>query len=128
MAETPSKICPTCGRRFEWRRRWARDWEAVRYCSARCRRGPGDAGDAAERAILELLAQRAGPSSICPSEAARRLAALDSKADDWRASMPRIHDAARRLAQRGEIEITREGQVVDPSELRGAVRLRQPRS
>ncbi|MCX6529313.1 MAG: DUF2256 domain-containing protein [Actinobacteria bacterium] len=33
----PPKICATCGRPFEWRRKWARDWENVRYCSDRCR-------------------------------------------------------------------------------------------
>ncbi|MGE8499875.1 MAG: DUF2256 domain-containing protein [Pseudomonas sp.] len=33
----PQKICAVCKRPFVWRRRWARCWEAVRYCSARCR-------------------------------------------------------------------------------------------
>ncbi|MSV61371.1 MAG: DUF2256 domain-containing protein [Actinobacteria bacterium] len=33
----PPKICATCGRPFEWRRKWSRDWENVRYCSDRCR-------------------------------------------------------------------------------------------
>ncbi|MEI8322304.1 MAG: DUF2256 domain-containing protein [Actinomycetes bacterium] len=33
----PPKICAICGRPFEWRRKWARDWENVRYCSDRCR-------------------------------------------------------------------------------------------
>ncbi|MFM7138459.1 MAG: DUF2256 domain-containing protein [Planctomycetota bacterium] len=37
----PTKVCPACGRPFEWRRKWARCWEAVVYCSARCRRGKG---------------------------------------------------------------------------------------
>ncbi|WP_243647965.1 DUF2256 domain-containing protein [Acidipila rosea] len=26
-----------CGRTIEWRKRWARDWEQVRYCSDACR-------------------------------------------------------------------------------------------
>ncbi len=34
----PSKTCPVCGRDFTWRRKWAKDWENVRYCSERCRR------------------------------------------------------------------------------------------
>jgi len=33
------KICVTCGRSFEWRRKWAKDWDNVKYCSERCRRG-----------------------------------------------------------------------------------------
>ncbi|MBD3674218.1 MAG: DUF2256 domain-containing protein [Planctomycetaceae bacterium] len=33
----PSKICKVCGRPFVWRKKWARDWEQVKYCSQRCR-------------------------------------------------------------------------------------------
>ncbi len=36
--DLPVKLCATCGRPFTWRRKWARDWEEVRYCSERCRR------------------------------------------------------------------------------------------
>ncbi|MBK1705854.1 DUF2256 domain-containing protein [Halochromatium glycolicum] len=35
----PRKVCLHCGRQFTWRRRWARCWDEVRYCSERCRRG-----------------------------------------------------------------------------------------
>lgn len=34
----PQKDCATCGRPFAWRKKWARDWDAVRFCSERCRR------------------------------------------------------------------------------------------
>ncbi|MEJ2257925.1 MAG: DUF2256 domain-containing protein [Woeseiaceae bacterium] len=33
----PSKTCPICGLPFTWRRKWRRDWDAVKYCSKRCR-------------------------------------------------------------------------------------------
>ena len=33
----PQKICATCGRPFAWRKKWARDWEQVRFCSDACR-------------------------------------------------------------------------------------------
>ena len=36
-ADLPSKVCEVCRRPFTWRRKWARDWESVRYCSDRCR-------------------------------------------------------------------------------------------
>ena len=32
------RICVTCGKPFEWRKKWARDWEKVLYCSQRCQR------------------------------------------------------------------------------------------
>ncbi|QBX37464.1 DUF2256 domain-containing protein [Brevundimonas sp. S30B] len=35
--DLPSKLCQACGRPFVWRRKWARDWEAVKVCSDRCR-------------------------------------------------------------------------------------------
>lgn len=34
----PEKTCPVCQRPFAWRRKWARDWAQVVYCSERCRR------------------------------------------------------------------------------------------
>jgi hypothetical protein len=36
--DLPSKICPVCGRPFSWRKKWARHWDEVRYCSDACRR------------------------------------------------------------------------------------------
>ena len=37
----PSKMCVVCGRAFVWRKKWARDWESVKYCSKACA-GKGD--------------------------------------------------------------------------------------
>ena len=34
----PEKVCPVCERPFTWRKKWARDWDNVKYCSERCRR------------------------------------------------------------------------------------------
>jgi len=36
-SDLPQKICATCGLPFTWRRKWARDWEQVKYCADRCR-------------------------------------------------------------------------------------------
>lgn len=36
-ANLPSKVCLVCGRPFEWRKKWERCWDEVRYCSDRCR-------------------------------------------------------------------------------------------
>lgn len=32
----PTKTCPVCKRDFAWRKKWARDWENVKYCSKAC--------------------------------------------------------------------------------------------
>jgi hypothetical protein len=37
-SELPTRICASCGRPFAWRRKWARDWDRVLYCSDKCRR------------------------------------------------------------------------------------------
>lgn len=34
----PSKPCVACGRAMSWRKRWARTWADVKYCSEACRR------------------------------------------------------------------------------------------
>ncbi|MDH6423369.1 DUF2256 domain-containing protein [Aurantimicrobium minutum] len=33
------KVCERCGLPFEWRKKWARDWENVKYCSEKCKKG-----------------------------------------------------------------------------------------
>ncbi|MEM9730381.1 MAG: DUF2256 and DUF3253 domain-containing protein, partial [Myxococcota bacterium] len=111
--------CPRCGRDFEWRAKWASHWEDVRYCSERCRRRRlGKTDRALEAAIVELLEARRG-STICPSEAARRVSP-----NDWRGLMGRTRDAARRLVSRGHVEILQQNRVVDPTAARGPIRLR----
>lgn len=122
-AEAPEKTCPTCGRRFAWRRKWASCWDQVRYCSDACRSRKHDPTiRRLERTIVALLSERDADATICPSEAAR---AVDGNA--WRSLMPRTHDAARRLAAGGAIEITKRGRVVDPATVRGPTRLRLKR-
>ncbi|MEO1038694.1 MAG: DUF2256 domain-containing protein [Pseudomonadota bacterium] len=29
-------MCPVCKRPFGWRKKWARHWDEVKYCSKRC--------------------------------------------------------------------------------------------
>lgn len=123
------RTCAGCGRTITWRRSWARDWEQVRWCSQRCRRrrvAPVD--EALAAAILDLLDTRPPSASICPSEAARRVAGDDPGA--WRPLMEPARAAARRLVAAGEVEVTQRGRVVDPSRARGPIRVRrvQPRT
>lgn len=42
-ANLPSKPCAVCGLPMVWRRKWAKTWEDVRYCSERCRKARGAA-------------------------------------------------------------------------------------
>lgn len=118
-ANLPEKPCATCGRTMVWRANWAKNWDAVRYCSARCRRGLDATDRALEAAMLALLGQRAASATICPSEAARAVA------DDWEPLMERARMAARRLVAAGTAVITQRGVVVDPSTAKGPIRVRR---
>jgi hypothetical protein len=42
-SDLPQKTCATCGRPFTWRKKWAKVWDEVRYCSDRCRGARGKA-------------------------------------------------------------------------------------
>jgi hypothetical protein len=115
------KICQSCGRRFSWRKKWARDWESVRYCSDSCRRRGVNAVDRRlEQAILNLLAGRRADATICPSDAARQVSP-----DQWRDLMEPARRAARRLVAEGAVVITQGGRVIDPSTASGPIRIRR---
>ena len=117
----PTKTCAGCGRTITWRKKWARDWDQVRWCSDACRRAGVSATDTAlEVQIRTLLAARAAGATICPSEAARAVGG-----EDWRPLMEPARAAARRLVAAGEVEITQAGHVVDPSTAKGPIRIRR---
>ncbi|KAA6184816.1 DUF2256 and DUF3253 domain-containing protein [Thiohalocapsa marina] len=115
------RVCVVCGRRISWRRKWARDWDNIKYCSDACRRrGLNPQDRDIEHAIVALLERRAGGASICPSEVARALFGED----DWRGQMEAVRMAARRLQRDGRIDILQRGRTVDPSTAKGPIRLR----
>ena len=37
-SDLPEKTCPVCNRPIRWRKKWAKVWEEVKYCSDKCRR------------------------------------------------------------------------------------------
>jgi hypothetical protein len=82
-----------------------------------------DQDERLERTILSLLDQRAPTSTICPSDAARAVGTEDG----WRQLMDRARDAAQRLVDAGEVEITQGGRVVELSRATGPIRIRRVR-
>lgn len=40
----PNKPCAACNRPMTWRKRWARNWEAVKFCSDACRKAGDKTG------------------------------------------------------------------------------------
>jgi hypothetical protein len=118
------KICKRCGRAFSWRKKWERDWDAIKYCSDACRgEKPAETDTQLEAAILDLLAERGRDKTICPSEAAKLVGGNDTR-HDWESLMEPARAAARRLVAAGRIVITQKGRIVDPSTAKGPIRLR----
>ncbi|MEV8368635.1 DUF2256 and DUF3253 domain-containing protein [Microbacterium sp. NPDC064584] len=121
--DAPTKVCASCGREMQWRKKWAANWDDVRYCSDACRRRKVSTVDRElEDSIRALLAARAADATICPSEAARAVGG-----EDWRDLMEPARRAARRMVDAGDVEITQQGAVVDPSTARGPIRIRRAR-
>lgn len=117
MPQPTDKTCASCGRRIEWRAKWAADWDQVRYCSSSCRRrGVTRQDEELEAVIWQLLEGRARSATVCPSEAARQLGG-----EQWRELM----EPARRMVADGRVQITQNGRVVDPSTARGPIRIRR---
>jgi hypothetical protein len=120
MGHTEEKTCKVCGRAIQWRKKWEKDWDAVKYCSQACRkRGINDTDRALESAILDLLSRRASGSTLCPSEAARQV-----DPEQWRALMEPARMAARRLHAQGKLRVQQKGHDVEPSDAKGPIRLR----
>lgn len=71
-----------------------------------------------EARMRQLLGRLRPGTTICPSDVARSLA------DDWRPLMEPTRIVARRLVEAGEVEITQRGEVVDPGQVRGPIRIR----
>ncbi|MFN3197422.1 MAG: DUF3253 domain-containing protein [Bradymonadia bacterium] len=116
------KTCVVCGRRIEWRRKWADQWHEITRCSERCRKMRLDKTDEAlEEALIAMARARGRRKSFMLSEAAQKVSPLG-----WMPLMERTLMAARRLVARGELLMLQGGRAVDPSTARGAVHLRRP--
>ena len=111
------KICQSCGRPIEHRKKWERNWAEVKYCSDECRRNKNTHDYRQD--ILDLLAQRDPLKTICPSEVLSPDQKQDSK------MMEHVRRSARLLANEGLIEITQKGKAVDPTDFKGPIRLRR---
>jgi hypothetical protein len=79
-----------------------------------------------ERTILQLLEERGSEKTICPSEAARRMAELAGHPERWRAWLNRVRATAVMMAEQGTIVILQRGERVNPETARGATRLGLP--
>jgi hypothetical protein len=110
------KICSSCGRKIEFRKKWEKNWAEIKYCSDECRRNKNkfDFRDA----ILILLHERGPNKTICPSEV------LPPELKQDKVMMEHVRRSARLLAGDDKIQITQGGKVVDPTDFKGPIRLK----
>lgn len=114
-----SKNCVKCGRIIEYRKKWKKNWDEIKYCSDQCRKSKLTLIDVSyEDQILELLSKRASTSTICPSEI------LPAEDKQNKQLMEEVRQAARRLVHKDKIVITQKNQIVDPSDFKGPIRLK----
>jgi hypothetical protein len=111
-----TKICASCGRSIEYRKKWERNWPEVKFCSDECRRNKNKFDY--REAILALLHERGPLKTICPSE----VLSVDLKQD--KVMMEHVRRSARLLAAENQIEITQSGKAVDPLSFKGPIRLK----
>lgn len=105
------KLCATCGRVIEWRKKWAKNWDEIKYCSDRCRKNKPH--DDFESRLLAALSARPRGTSIESTEV------LTANECEEPASIERARAAARRLFASGRVLILQDARAVDPSTARG---------
>lgn len=67
--------------------------------------------------MLELAKNRGRDKTLCPSEVVRALT------DDWRPLMDLVREIAAEEVDADRIKVTQKGEVVDPLEAKGPIRL-----
>lgn len=85
----------------------------------------GAMSDPIETAIFEKLSaadpKGVGGKSIEPAEVAKAL-----QPEQWQRMLPRVKAVALGLMRQGRLTITKKGKAVDPSSVKGVIRLRLP--
>lgn len=114
-----TKVCLRCGRRIEWRKKWAQHWDEVKWCSQACRsKGVQQLDRQCEHVIREALLHEAG-LTITDDVVSQRVS--PENPDEVRET---VRCAARRLVATGVCELVQGGRVVDPSTARGSFEIR----
>jgi len=100
-----------------YQKRWAKNWQELKYCSQKCRKNKPDKLDKTlEEHYLELVKTK---TLVTEQDVAR---ALNEAPTDLR---ERIRKAARRLVATGNYALTQNGKTVDPSSAKGPINLRR---
>ncbi|MEE2755390.1 MAG: DUF2256 domain-containing protein [Myxococcota bacterium] len=118
-----TKHCPSCGRSFEWRKKWASNWTEVRYCSALCRRQRLERRDNhLHEIILRLLHAQQPKDGLKASQIADHAFGSRKAAD-----CERVLRAARRLALDAKVIFFENAKRVDATHARLSAQIKLSR-
>ena len=113
-----SKVCASCGRAFTWRKKWAKNWEQVRYCSTRCRsKGTILPQDPLIQAVFDALKR-------VPSKRACTVDAIEQALHEQGHSAQQTRVALRTMIHAGQISSMEGNKRIAPERLKGNSTLR----
>lgn len=104
--ELLSKMCAVCGLEMEWRKKWEKVWDEVKYCSDRCRteiKRYGEEMFEMECALLKVIQPRSTVNEVID-----RIRLLKLKSG-WETSRVRILQGVLRLKNTGRVRVQGKG-------------------
>ena len=114
-ANSATKRCARCGTEFTPRRRYLRNWHAVKYCSRACALGGRKTQSLEfEKTVIDMLADLQPGAFLRPAEVAMHLA---GDGGDWRALVEDVVRAARRLAHRDQVTLLDQPDTIGDADL-----------
>lgn len=118
-----SKTCLWCYRPFDFRKKWEKTWEKVKYCSEDCRANSKNKKKILERdrlisKTIEMVEERK-PKSLCPSEVVRQLF------EDWKPQMEPVRQVCRLLHLEKKLKITQNRKRVEDLNFKGPIRIQK---
>ena len=114
------KICRSCYRKIEYRKKWESCWDEIKYCSDECKKNKFKY-DYTE-SLLKLTQERGFQKTICPSEV------LEGEDKKNKSLMELVRRSARKLAFENKIEILQNNKIVPFYDYKGPIRLRIKKS
>lgn len=114
-ANSGMKRCARCGTEFMPRRRYLRNWHAVKFCSRACALGGRKTQSLEfEKTIVDMLDDLQPGAFLRPAEVAMHLAGEDG---EWRPLLEDVVRAARRLAHREQVTLLDQPDMIGSGEL-----------
>jgi len=111
------KHCSSCGRPFEKQKRFEKNWDEIKYCSAKCRK---ERLETKQKDLEEFILKKLTTvTNICPSQIASELYGEEK----MKQMMEPVRCACRRLQQAKRLKITQNKKPVTSLNFRGPVRI-----